>query len=81
MVSPYVSIPPAIVAALPIVILIVLALREQGKKLKFPSCGQIFNAASTDRKFLNLGLTFPYFGEVKCPRCGVKRLRKSYPQA
>jgi predicted RNA-binding Zn-ribbon protein involved in translation (DUF1610 family) len=55
-------------------------LVEQGKRLKCPNCGRIFNSPFADRKLFGLGWTFPYFGEVMCPKCGVKRLRRSYAE-
>ncbi|MEM0121517.1 MAG: hypothetical protein QW688_08785 [Thermoprotei archaeon] len=51
---------------------------SRGRRLKCPECGNVFRAPMFDEKISGLGLTFPYMGRVKCPKCGVKRGRRDY---
>lgn len=77
---PYSSILPTAAMIAAVAIFLVWGLVEQGKKLRCPNCSRVFDAPFADRKLFGLGFTFPYFGEVICPKCGVKRLRKSYAE-
>jgi hypothetical protein len=67
-----------IIVTIPIVAVVALmgsALLSRGKRLK---CGTVFSAPALDEKLSGLGWTFPYMGNVKCPKCAEKRRRKDY---
>jgi len=51
---------------------------SRGKKLRCPECGTVFSAPAFDEKLSGLGWTFPYMGNVRCPKCGEKRARRDY---
>jgi ribosomal protein S27AE len=70
-----------IIVTIPIVAVVALmgsALLSRGKRLKCPECGTVFSAPALDEKLSGLGWTFPYMGNVKCPKCAEKRRRKDY---
>jgi DNA-directed RNA polymerase subunit RPC12/RpoP len=77
---PYTSILPTVSMIAVVALFLVWGLAEQGKKLRCPSCSRVFDAPFADRKLFSLGFTFPHFGKVVCPKCGAKRLRRSYAE-
>jgi ssDNA-binding Zn-finger/Zn-ribbon topoisomerase 1 len=61
-----------------VVIIAVGVLLSRGKQLKCPDCEHVFNAPIMEEKTMGFGLTFPYLGTVRCPKCGNKRSRRDY---
>ncbi len=61
-----------------VVVIVVLVLRNRGKQLKCPDCGQVFKAPAMDEKVMGFGSAIPGMGNVTCPNCGAKRRRKDY---
>jgi len=59
-------------------IIVVGVLMNRGKQLKCPDCNCVFNAPVMEKKITGLGLTFPYMGIIKCPKCNVERSRRDY---
>ncbi|MDR0461040.1 MAG: hypothetical protein LBH62_06385 [Nitrososphaerota archaeon] len=56
----------------------VSALLGRGKQLRCPDCEHVFKAPAMEEKWSGLGLTLPYMGVIKCPKCGNKRSRRDY---
>jgi uncharacterized C2H2 Zn-finger protein len=70
-----------IAIGVPLIIVVIIAigvLLNRGKQLKCPDCDYVFNAPVMEQKITGLGLTFPYMGTIKCPKCNVKRSRRDY---
>gem|GEM_PF-850695 len=69
---------PIVVLLIIVIPIVVGVLLSRGKQLKCPDCGCVFNTPIMDKKTMGFGLTFPYLGIVKCPKCGIKRSRCDY---
>ncbi len=78
--SPFLSVFIPIVAII-IVIFLALGLVSRGKKLKCPECGTVFPAPMVDEKRTVGGFTFPYTGQLTCPKCGAKHSRSDFRKA
>jgi uncharacterized C2H2 Zn-finger protein len=61
-----------------VAVIIVCVILSSGKQLKCPDCEHIFNAPLMEEKRMGFGLTFPYLGTIRCPKCGNARLRSDY---
>jgi DNA-directed RNA polymerase subunit RPC12/RpoP len=69
---------PLIIVAIVILVPVIVALLNRGKKLKCPDCGHVFKAPFMDEKSFGIGWTFPYVGRIKCSRCGASHSRKTF---
>jgi predicted RNA-binding Zn-ribbon protein involved in translation (DUF1610 family) len=64
-----------------VAVFVVPMLYARGKWLKCPDCGEVFKAPATDQRSLGVGVSPPYLGKVKCPKCGQVRSRRDYIKA
>ncbi|HVB95495.1 MAG TPA: hypothetical protein VND41_02700 [Nitrososphaerales archaeon] len=71
----------AVTLAIVLVAIVAVALAGRGMRLKCPDCGTVFSAPAVDTKRSGIGLTLPYMGKVKCPKCGESRSRRDYQRA
>jgi uncharacterized C2H2 Zn-finger protein len=68
----------SLLAPVVIVLVAVVLVFAGRRKLRCPNCGNVFSAPSMDNKNSGLGLTLPFMGKVKCPKCGESRPRRDY---
>ena len=80
MTSPFLIVVPTIVV-IAVVIFVVTGLMSRGKKLKCPDCGTVFPAPMMDEKGVTVGFTFPYTGQLTCPKCKARHSRREYLKA